>query len=224
MCTVTERFQNLLGAENPAPARYDLLIKGRKVVDPSQNLSALRDLAMVGNKIASVAENLDPALARKVLDAKEKIVTPGLIDVYVHVYDGVAPIGIPADPSCIAGSGTDGSKHSCRGGPEYRIATCHTSPHCMWHRVAWVVCAENRRLNRLASDGGARRHLPGSSRRREAESRPKGGWNAWRGHFEISNVEVRIPPCNTLPHFVWHRVAWAVFSEDAKHEHSGWLL
>ena len=31
-----------------------------------------------------------------------KIVTPGLIDVHTHVYDGVAPLGIPADPNCIA--------------------------------------------------------------------------------------------------------------------------
>ena len=38
----------------------------------------------------------------QVLDARGKIVTPGLIDIHVHVYDGVAPLGIPADPNCIA--------------------------------------------------------------------------------------------------------------------------
>jgi len=102
VCGIAERFQSLLGADNPAPARYDLLIKGGKVVDPSQKMSAPRDVAIIGNKIARVAENVEPAEARKVLDAKDKIVTPGLIDVHVHVYDGVAPLGIPADPSCIA--------------------------------------------------------------------------------------------------------------------------
>ena len=36
------------------------------------------------------------------LDARGKIVTPGWIDIHVHVYDGVAPLGIPADPNCVA--------------------------------------------------------------------------------------------------------------------------
>jgi dihydroorotase len=52
--------------------------------------------------VAAVAENLSETQARQVLDARGKIVTPGLIDVHVHVYDGVAPLGIPADPNCIA--------------------------------------------------------------------------------------------------------------------------
>ncbi len=36
------------------------------------------------------------------LDARGRIVTPGWIDIHVHVYDGVAPLGIPADPNCVA--------------------------------------------------------------------------------------------------------------------------
>lgn len=102
VCTLAESYQGLLGAKQPAPARYDLLIKGGRVVDPSQKLSALRDLAITGNKVARVAEHIAEAEARQVLDATGKIVTPGLIDVHVHVFDGVAPLGIPADPSCIA--------------------------------------------------------------------------------------------------------------------------
>jgi dihydroorotase len=102
VCRVAAESSALLRANDPAPPRYDLLIKGGRVVDPSQELSAVRDVAVVGNKVSRVAENLDPAEARHVLDAKGKVVTPGLIDVHVHVYDGVAPLGIPADPSCIA--------------------------------------------------------------------------------------------------------------------------
>jgi dihydroorotase len=86
----------------PAPERYDLLIRGGRVVDPSQRLSSERDIAVSGRKIAELAPRIEPARARQVLDARGMIVTPGLIDIHVHVYDGVAPLGIPADPNCIA--------------------------------------------------------------------------------------------------------------------------
>jgi dihydroorotase len=82
--------------------RYDLLIKGGRVVDPSQDVSGPRDVAILGHTIARVAADLPEADALHVLDVKGAIVTPGWIDVHVHVYDGVAPLGIPADPNCVA--------------------------------------------------------------------------------------------------------------------------
>ncbi len=94
-------FQKAPGRTADAP-HYDLLIKSGRVVDPSQGLSAERDVAIAGTKVARVAPDIPEAEAAHVLDAKGKVVTPGLIDVHVHVYDGVAPLGIPADPSCIA--------------------------------------------------------------------------------------------------------------------------
>ena len=82
--------------------RYDLLLKGGCVVDPSQDLSALRDIAVTGSRIAQLAETIPEEDALHVIDASSRIVTPGWIDIHVHVYDGVAPLGIPADPNCIA--------------------------------------------------------------------------------------------------------------------------
>jgi len=72
------------------------------VIDPSQGLSAERDIAISGTKIARVTTTIAETEAHKVLNARGRIVTPGLIDIHVHVYDGVAPLGIPADPNCIA--------------------------------------------------------------------------------------------------------------------------
>lgn len=83
-------------------AAYDLLVKGGRVIDPSQGLSAVRDVAITGSRITRLEPSIPEATARHVLDARGRIVTPGLIDVHVHVYDGVAPLGIPADPNCIA--------------------------------------------------------------------------------------------------------------------------
>jgi dihydroorotase len=94
-------------AQTAAPApKYDLLIKGGRVIDPSQSLSAMRDVAIAGNKIAAIAAAIPESDARIILDARGKIVTPGLVDIHVHVYDGVAPLAIPADPNCIAKGAT----------------------------------------------------------------------------------------------------------------------
>ncbi len=102
VCSLAENWQGLLGAESQNESRYDLLVKGGRVVDPSQQLSAVKDIGISGRRVARVAENLSASDARQVLDARGKIVTPGLIDVHVHVYDGVTPLGLPADPNCIA--------------------------------------------------------------------------------------------------------------------------
>jgi dihydroorotase len=99
---VARSFQNQLQAQNSSAIRYDLLIKGGRVIDPSQKLAAVLDVAIAGGKIVRVAEKIDKAEARRELDAAGKIITPGLIDVHVHVYDGVGVYGIPADPNCIA--------------------------------------------------------------------------------------------------------------------------
>ena len=96
-----------LAAPSQAQAfRYDLVIKGGRVIDPSQSLSAPRDVAISGGKVARVDADIPSSEARLTIDARGKIVTPGLVDIHVHVYDGVAPLGIPADPNCIAKGAT----------------------------------------------------------------------------------------------------------------------
>jgi dihydroorotase len=86
--------------------RYDLVIKGGRVIDPSQSLSAPRDVAISGGKVARVEADIPASEGRLTVEARGKIVTPGLVDIHVHVYDGVAPLGIPADPNCIAKGAT----------------------------------------------------------------------------------------------------------------------
>jgi dihydroorotase len=102
ICNIASGSQSLLSAQSPSTRRYDLLIRGGRVVDPSQNLSEQRDVAVSGTQIARVAAGIPESEAYKVLDARGKIVTPGLIDVHAHVYDGVAPLCIPADTNNIA--------------------------------------------------------------------------------------------------------------------------
>src|ERR1700704_3788348 len=75
----------------------DLLIKGGTVIDPGQNLHAPLDVAVKNGKILEVSPDIAAARAVRVVSAKGKIVTPGLIDVHVHVFEGVGPTGLNAD-------------------------------------------------------------------------------------------------------------------------------
>jgi len=68
----------------PVPAsKYDLIVKGGRVIDPSQKLNAIRDVAIAGGRIAAVKANIDGDAAQTI-DARGKLVVPGLIDIHTH--------------------------------------------------------------------------------------------------------------------------------------------
>ena len=67
---------------------YDLLLKNGHVIDARNNLSAVRDVAIKDRKIAAVAANIPAARAYKTVDVSGLYVTPGLVDIHVHVYPG----------------------------------------------------------------------------------------------------------------------------------------
>jgi dihydroorotase len=69
---------------NVSAATYDLIIKGGRVIDPSVGLDAVRDVAVAAGKIAAVDANIG-ADAADILDARGKIVAPGLIDIHTHI-------------------------------------------------------------------------------------------------------------------------------------------
>jgi dihydroorotase len=69
-----------------AQTQYDLLIQNGHVIDPKNKISAIRDVAIKDGKIAAVEAHIDPKSALKAVDAKGLYVTPGLVDIHVHVY------------------------------------------------------------------------------------------------------------------------------------------
>ncbi|HET7731156.1 MAG TPA: amidohydrolase/deacetylase family metallohydrolase [Usitatibacter sp.] len=77
--------------------KFDLLIRGGEVLDPSQRLRAVRDVGIRNGVVESVAAGIPRERALRVIDAAGKLVVPGLVDLHAHTYPYGSAIGIPAD-------------------------------------------------------------------------------------------------------------------------------
>src|SRR4029079_17963226 len=112
MCMSTTRRQFLATAgsfaltavsKDPADAamgpndKFDLVIKGGDVLDPSQSLRGKRDIGIRFGVIEALEADIPAERAQRVLDASGKLVTPGLVDLHTHGYPYGSAIGIPAD-------------------------------------------------------------------------------------------------------------------------------
>jgi dihydroorotase len=72
---------------------YDLVLRGGRVIDPSQSIDRVADVAFASGTVAAVGEGLARE-AERVEDVAGKIVTPGLIDLHTHVYWGGTSLGV----------------------------------------------------------------------------------------------------------------------------------
>jgi dihydroorotase len=71
--------------------KIDILIKGGHVIDPKNKIDGKMDVAIANGKILQVAPSIAATDAKKVIDAAGLYVTPGLIDMHVHVFFGTDP-------------------------------------------------------------------------------------------------------------------------------------
>ncbi|MFC1939676.1 amidohydrolase/deacetylase family metallohydrolase [Chloroflexota bacterium] len=126
---------------------YNLLIKGGRVIDPAQNIDDTLDVAIINDKVAILDKDIPPQKGQKVIDAKEKIVTPGLIDLHCHVpgalrtriVDGILVRGICPDSAgvnqgvtTVVDAGTTGQ--AIFGGlARYVIPPSNTRVFCFLH-------------------------------------------------------------------------------------------
>ena len=79
---------------------YDLILRGGHVIDPSQELDAVIDVAFSVGKVAQIGAGLKADAETDVRDLSGFIVTPGLIDLHTHVYWGGTSLGIDAEDFC----------------------------------------------------------------------------------------------------------------------------
>ena len=117
----------------------DLLIRGGRVIDPSQNVDGVMDVAVTNGRISGIMPVIPVEGARKVIDAAGRIVTPGLIDLHVHAYDGFLNnganpdvIGVNQGVTTIVDGGSAG--HALFAGfPRYVIPAVRTDVYCFLH-------------------------------------------------------------------------------------------
>ncbi len=85
---------------------YELLIKNGTLIDAAQGIHARQDIGFANGHVAAVSDDIPTSEAREVLDANGCFVTPGLIDLHVHVFYGVSHFGIEPDSTCLARGAT----------------------------------------------------------------------------------------------------------------------
>ena len=76
----------LCAAASLAQSPYDLLLKGGHVIDPKNRIDGPMDVAIQDGKVAAVERAIDPSRARKTIEVRGLYVTPGLVDIHVHVF------------------------------------------------------------------------------------------------------------------------------------------
>jgi dihydroorotase len=81
--------------------RYDLVVKGGRVIDPSRRLDRIADVAIDGGRIRAIEADIPAADAGDLLDARGRIVTAGLIDLHVHI----GRVGEGLTPATLLGDG-----------------------------------------------------------------------------------------------------------------------
>ncbi|MFQ5873572.1 MAG: amidohydrolase family protein [Dehalococcoidia bacterium] len=117
-----------------ASREYDLLLKGGRLIDTSQGLDSVQDIAVEGGHIRRIEPNIPENEARRAISVDGKIVTPGLIDLHVHILHGIEAINNSIDPDRIgvyAGVTTvvDAGSAGCdifNALPSYIIPQAHT--------------------------------------------------------------------------------------------------
>src|SRR5207244_9972704 len=79
--------------------RFDLVVKGGRVVDPAQQIDDLLDVGVRRGRVVELGPDLATADASgtRIVDASGGLVVPGLVDIHAHVYSGVCPLTVPAD-------------------------------------------------------------------------------------------------------------------------------
>lgn len=111
---------------------YDIVIKGGTVVDPSAGLNGVHDVAIQQGLIAHIAPAIPAEETRRVIEVGGNIVTPGLIDLHAHVFEGFTRFGVHPDMAGVHAGVTmlvDAGSAGCatfEGFPRHILPNCRT--------------------------------------------------------------------------------------------------
>ena len=69
--------------------KFDTIISGGRVIDPANKVDGKLDVGIKDNKIAAIQNSLEDKNS-EIIDAKGKLVIPGMIDTHAHVFEHVS--------------------------------------------------------------------------------------------------------------------------------------
>jgi dihydroorotase len=111
---------------------YDLVLKGGSVIDPSTGLEGTYDIAVEGGVIARIDRQIAAEEARRVVELPGCLITPGLIDLHAHIFEGFTRFGVNPDQggvyagvTTLVDAGSAGSA-TFGGFPRFILPECHT--------------------------------------------------------------------------------------------------
>ncbi|OLC13180.1 MAG: hypothetical protein AUH29_13835 [Candidatus Rokubacteria bacterium 13_1_40CM_69_27] len=120
---------------------YDVVLKGGTVVDPSSGLDGVLDVAVENGVIARIAPGIAPSEAARLIEVGGKIVTPGLIDVHAHVFEGVNRTGVNPDLGGVYAGVTTIVDAGSAGAATFGAFPRHIIPHCHTEIVPFLhIC------------------------------------------------------------------------------------
>ena len=139
---------------------YDVVITGGRVVDPGRGVDAPLDVAIANGKIAKIAAGIDASEGERNIDARGRVVTPGLIDIHAHIYEhgvgnGLDPdlAGVRSGVTTIVDGGSAGSANY-EGFHENIVGTAKTRVLANLHiaQTGLAVSPEARDANDVSID------------------------------------------------------------------------
>ena len=120
---------------------YDLVLTGGRVVDPSNSLDGVLDVAVEHGSIARIAPGIPPAEGVRVIDVRGRIVTPGLIDCHAHVFEGVNRTGVNPDLAGVHAGVTTIVDAGSAGAATFGAFPTHILPRCHTEIVPFLhIC------------------------------------------------------------------------------------
>ena len=76
---------------------YDILVKGGTLIDPGMGIHGLRDIGIENGRVVAISSEISSAEAKRLINAKGMIATPGLIDIHTHVAEVIMPLAVSPD-------------------------------------------------------------------------------------------------------------------------------